>query len=128
MDAPRHTLLRKLVSSAFTPRRVRHDRRADPAQAARIVDELLETGDCDFVHQVSMRLPMWTIYEMMGLPDRAAGGRWPQAADLHRVLSNDADVRGDRDPLEVVNDATQTLIVAGLELAESRRAAAAATT
>jgi cytochrome P450 len=44
-----------------------------------------------------------------------------EAADL-LVSWSDEDVRGDRDPLEVVNEATQTLIVAGLELAEGRRA------
>jgi cytochrome P450 len=119
MDAPRHTLLRKLVSAAFTPKRVRTIEAQIHSQATRIVDQLLETGDCDFVHNVSARLPMWTIYEMVGLPDEQ---RQPvaQAADLI-VSSNDASVRGDRDPLEVVNEATQTLIIAGLDLAESRR-------
>ncbi|MGI8678765.1 MAG: cytochrome P450 [Jatrophihabitans sp.] len=121
MDAPRHTSLRKLVSSAFTPKRVRTIDDQIKAQARRIVDDLLDTGDCDFVQQVSMRLPMWTIYEMMGLPvdqQKAVA----QAADLI-VSSNDADVRGDRDPLEIIGEATQTLIVAGLGLARNRRQA-----
>ncbi|WP_460604398.1 cytochrome P450 [Jatrophihabitans fulvus] len=120
MDAPRHTALRKLVSSAFTPKRVRTVEEQIRDQARRIVDDLLDAGKCDFVHQVSMRLPMWTIYEMVGLP---AEQQEPvaQAADL-LVSSNDTAARGDLDPLELVNDATQTLIVAGLELAENRRA------
>ena len=119
MDAPRHTLLRKLVSSAFTPRRVRMIDEQIKGQATRIVDELLSTGDCDFVRQVSMRLPMWTIYEMVGLP---AEQRDPvaEAADL-LVSSADEDVRGEREPLEVINEASQTLIIAGLQLADSRR-------
>lgn len=119
MDAPRHTLLRKLVSSAFTPKRVRTIEQQIRAQATRIVDELIKTGDCDFVHRVAMRLPMWTIYEMVGLP---ADQQEPvaQAADL-LVSSNDEDVRDGREPLEIVNEAIQTLIIAGLDLAESRR-------
>ncbi len=119
MDAPRHTLLRKLVSSAFTPKQIRTIDAQIRDQAVRIVDDLLATGDCDFAQQVSMRLPMWTIYEMVGLPPEQ---QQPvaEAADL-LVSSNDDVVRGDRDPLEVVNEATQTLIVAGLELAEARR-------
>ncbi|MBE7188528.1 cytochrome P450 [Jatrophihabitans endophyticus] len=119
MDAPRHTLLRKLVSSAFTPKQIRTIDAQIRDQAVRIVDDLLATGDCDFARQVSMRLPMWTIYEMVGLPPEQ---QQPvaEAADL-LVSSNDDVVRGDRDPLEVVNEATQTLIVAGLELAEARR-------
>ena len=44
----------------------------DPrAWPARRVDELVETGDCDFVEHVSRRLPMTTIAELMGV----AGGR-----------------------------------------------------
>jgi cytochrome P450 len=119
MDAPRHTLLRRLVSSAFTPRRVRTIEEQIRAQATRIVDELVETGDCDFVQHVSMRLPRWTIYEMVGLPvDQQEAVA--SAANL-LVSSNDEDVRGDRDPLELINDGIQTLIIAGLDLAESRR-------
>lgn len=119
MDAPRHTLLRKLVSSAFTPKQIRVIDEQIRHQAARTVDDLIETGDCDFVRTVSMRLPMWTIYEMVGLPGDQQHAV-AEAADL-LVSSNDDSVRGDRDPLEVVNEATQTLIVAGLELAEARR-------
>ena len=119
MDAPRHTLLRKLVSSAFTPRRVRVIEDQIRAQSRRIVDELLEVGAGDFVQAVSARLPRWTIYEMMGLPGEQQEPV-AEAADL-LVSWSDQDVRGDRDPLEVVNEAVQTLIVAGLELAEGRR-------
>ena len=119
MDAPRHTLLRKLVSSAFTPKQIRRIDGQIRDQAVRIVDDLLATGDCDFAQQVSMQLPMWTIYDMVGLPvERQVPVA--DAADL-LVSSNDEAVRGDRDPLEIVNEATQTLIIAGLELAEARR-------
>lgn len=120
MDAPRHTTLRRLVSSAFTPRRVGIIEAQIRAQAARIVDRLLETGDCDFVDAVARRLPMWTIYEMVGLPaeqqDEVA-----LAADT-LVSSNDAEVQDGREPLEVVNDAVMVLMAAGLDLAEDRRA------
>ena len=119
LDAPRHTKLRKLVSSAFTPRRVATIDEQIGSRAARIVDDLLETGDCDFVHHVSMRLPMWTIYDMVGL-DEDLQEPVAEAADV-LVGSNDPEVQGGRDPLEVVNDAVMTLMTAGLDLAESRR-------
>lgn len=119
MDAPRHTTLRRLVSSAFTPRRVATIEQQIAAQAARIVDELIETGDCDFVHQVSMRLPMWTIYEMVGLP---AEQQEPVALAADALVSsNDESVRGAREPLELINESVMTLMIAGLDLAEARR-------
>ena len=49
MDAPRHTKLRGLVSSAFTPRQVaRIEDGIRPARKA-IVDEAAPTGGGDFV-------------------------------------------------------------------------------
>ena len=119
LDAPRHTKLRRLVSSAFTPRRVATIDEQIRSRSARIVDELLVAGDCDFVHQVSMRLPMWTIYDMVGLPEDLQEPV-AVAADV-LVGSNDPEVQHGRDPLEVVNDAVMTLMTAGLDLAEARR-------
>jgi cytochrome P450 len=119
MDAPRHSSLRRLVSAAFTPRRIATITDQINSQAERIVDDLLITGDCDFVHEVAARLPMWTIYEMVGLPadqQKAVA----DAADFI-VSSNDAEIQAGRDPLEVINDAMMTLITAGLDLAEARR-------
>ena len=119
LDAPRHTKLRKLVSSAFTPRRVATIDEQIRSRSKRIVDDLLVTGDCDFVHHVSMRLPMWTIYDMVGLPEDLQEPV-AEAADV-LVGSNDPEVQQGRDPLEVVNDAVMTLMTAGLDLAEARR-------
>jgi cytochrome P450 len=119
LDAPRHTKLRKLVSSAFTPRRVATIDDQIRRRSARIVDDLLAGGDCDFVHQVSSRLPMWTIYDMVGLPEDLQEPV-AHAADVI-VGSNDPEVQEGRDPLEVINDAVMTLMTAGLDLAESRR-------
>jgi cytochrome P450 len=119
MDAPRHSSLRRLVSAAFTPRRVATIEDQIKSQASRIVDELLVTGDCDFVHNVSMKLPMWTIYEMVGLPTEQQE-EVASAADV-LVSSNDEGVQAGREPLEVINDAVMTLMTAGLDLAEARR-------
>lgn len=120
MDAPRHTTLRRLVSSAFTPRRVALIEGQIRDQARRIVDGLVAAGDCDFVDQVARRLPRWTIYEMVGLPPEQQE-EVALAADT-LVSSNDAGVQDGRDPLEVVNDAAMVLVAAGLDLAEARRA------
>ena len=56
-DAPRHTKLRKLVSAAFTPKRVKTIEAQIRDQARRLVDDLVAAGDGDFVEQVSRRLP-----------------------------------------------------------------------
>jgi cytochrome P450 len=69
MDDPRHARLRRIVSRAFTPRRIAGI--SDNAQraATAIVDDLLAGGPGDFVSRVAARLPLKIICDMMGIPD-----------------------------------------------------------
>ena len=69
MDDPRHARLRRIVSRAFTPKMIKKFEEDVQRTAAAIVDELLETGPCDFVQHVSARLPLKIICEMMGIGD-----------------------------------------------------------
>jgi len=67
MDDPRHARLRRIVSRAFTPKMIQKFEDDVQVTAASIVDELLETGPCDFVQHVSARLPLKIICQMMGI-------------------------------------------------------------
>jgi methyl-branched lipid omega-hydroxylase len=69
MDDPRHARLRRIVSRAFTPKMIRKFEEDVQRTAAVIVDDLIETGPCDFVQHVSARLPLKIICEMMGVGD-----------------------------------------------------------
>ena len=69
MDDPRHARLRRIVSRAFTPKMIKKFEEDVQRTAAGIVDELLQTGPCDFVQHVSARLPLKIICEMMGIGD-----------------------------------------------------------
>lgn len=119
MDGERHSSLRRLISSVFTPRQVAKIQDQVIAQAAQIVDDLLETASGDFVAQVSRRLPMWTIYEMVGLPPE----KREEAAHFADGMVSwaDADVAAGREPGTVVTDSLVGLLTIGLELAEQRR-------
>src|SRR3954447_24115019 len=107
MDAPRHTKLRKLVHSAFTPRQIARIEDGIRANAARIIEEAGPEGGGDFVSLIAKRLPLQTISDMIGVPD-ADRERVVKAADpLVTVL--DPDVSGDRPLLEVLGEALWTL-------------------
>jgi len=69
MDDPRHARLRRIVSRAFTPKMIRRFEENVQLAAASIVDDLLATGPCDFVGQVSARLPLKIICDIMGIGD-----------------------------------------------------------
>jgi cytochrome P450 len=69
MDPPRHTELRRVVSSAFTPRRIAQLDHEISAEATRIVDELVERGGGDVARDLASKLPLWSISQMMGVPE-----------------------------------------------------------
>ena len=56
MDPPRHTKLRLLVNKGFTPRMIGQLQDAIRSQCTRIVDAVVERGECDFVNDVAAEL------------------------------------------------------------------------
>ncbi len=68
MDPPAHTRYRNLVKSGFTPRAVapRHD--AIAAMARKIVDEVADRNECDFVVDIAGKLPSYVIADLLGIP------------------------------------------------------------
>jgi cytochrome P450 len=120
MDAPRHVKQRKLISSVFTPRRVARIEEQIRNQARLIVDAVAPLGEIDFVEQVAARLPMWTISEMIGIPE-ADRDRIAAAAGA-MVSWNDPDFIGDGEPIGVLFNALMTLHSEASELVAQRRA------
>jgi len=119
-DAPRHPALRRLVSAAFTPKQVAKINDQIKEQARRIVDDLLVTKEGDFVEQVSKKLPMWTVYEMMGLDSPKLREEAAHMAD-GMVSWADEDVAAGREPGEVLTESLVGLLTMGMEFAEQRR-------
>jgi cytochrome P450 len=118
MDAPRHSKLRGLVSSAFTPRQVARIEDGIKVAARRIVEEAAPTGGGDFVDLIAKRLPLRTISDMIGVSE-ADRERVMEAADT-LIAAADPDVFGDRQPIEVLGGALWTLTEFATELAKHR--------
>ncbi len=124
MDNPRHGLIRRLISSAFTPRRIALIEDQIASQAKQIVDDLLTAdhqGGADFVQLVSARLPMWTVSEMVGIDPELREEVTRAANDL--VCWNDAEqIDVDGDNLMVMLNAMGILHNAAFDLCDKRRA------
>ncbi len=69
MDPPRHVKFRRLVQRSFTPRYVEGLEPHIRDLAKRIVDGVVEKGECEFVTEVAAELPLQVICEMMGVPE-----------------------------------------------------------
>ncbi len=111
MDDPRHARLRRIVSRAFTPKMIKKFERDVQRTAAGIVDDLLETGPCDFVQHVSARLPLKIICEMMGIGDE----------HFDMVLRNTNIILSGADPefiSENMDEAVTQLLTSGKDLAD----------
>jgi cytochrome P450 len=109
-DDPRHARLRRIVSGAFTPRRVRsiEDRVHEVATA--IVDGAAEHGPCDFVTEVAAALPLQVICDMMGIPETQH--------DAVLRCSNVILSMGDPDLVPEGTDPIVAFLEAGQELTE----------
>jgi cytochrome P450 len=118
MDAPRHTKLRGLVQSAFTPRQIARIEDGIRDSARRIVDEAAPTGGGNFVDLVAKRLPLITISDMIGVPD-ADRERVVEAADRLVTLA-DPEVQAGREPLALLGESLATLHQFATELAAHR--------
>lgn len=66
-DPPRHGSIRRVISSAFTPRTVRRLESNIRRTAAGLVESAMAEGECDAV-QMAARLPISVICDMLGVP------------------------------------------------------------
>lgn len=119
MDPPEHTVYRRLISSAFTPRNVRQIEDQIHKNAVAIVDDLIGAGEIDFVSACSARLPMMTISEMLGVPpsEREAVAK---AAEKLFSMSDDEYSSLEERAQNTMNE-MMLLVNTGIELAKYRR-------
>ncbi|MDT0441680.1 cytochrome P450 family protein [Streptomyces johnsoniae] len=68
IDPPDHTRLRRLVSQAFTPRRVAAFEPRVRELADRLVDGFAERGSADLIDEFAFPLPIYAICDMLGVP------------------------------------------------------------
>ena len=69
LDPPKHTMLRKLVSRAFTPRRVSMIEDRIRQVCARLLDAQVGSGRFDYVQDFSAILPPTVISSLLGVPE-----------------------------------------------------------
>ncbi|MFG2358768.1 cytochrome P450 [Streptomyces sp. NPDC048521] len=114
-DPPDHTRLRRLVSKAFTARRVAELRPRVQEITDRLLDAVVPAGRAELVADFALPLPVTVISELLGVPvdDRHDFQRWTDA-----ML-----VRGESmpDPV-VVNEAWQRMRAYVTKHLEAKRA------
>ncbi|MBZ9645506.1 cytochrome P450 [Streptomyces sp. PSKA30] len=114
-DPPEHTRLRRLVSRAFTARKVAELRPRVQEITDRLLDAVAPAGAADLVEDFALPLPVTVISELLGVPtaDRHDFQRW----------TDDMILRGTEPPdPAVVNEAWQHMRSYLTELLAAKRA------
>jgi cytochrome P450 len=68
MDPPNHTRYRALVSREFIPRSANALRPRIEELAKKIIDDVIERGECDLMPEIAGVLPSYVIADLMGIP------------------------------------------------------------
>jgi len=68
MDPPNHTKQRNVVQAVFTPKLIRQKEPAIRDTVTALIDDVIEKGQCDFVDDIAVELPLRVIADMLGVP------------------------------------------------------------
>lgn len=68
-DPPEHTKYRLILQKAFTPHTVARLEDDVRARITRIIDAVIEAGECDFATDIAVPVPLGVLAELMGAPD-----------------------------------------------------------
>jgi cytochrome P450 len=116
LNPPDHERLRRLVSGAFTARRVAGLRAAIERLAKGYADRLADAAEVDFIAEFAYLLPVSVICELLGVPESDRPWFRPRAHDLTEVF----DLRTSFE-MSGPDTATEELVGYFAELVEVRR-------
>jgi cytochrome P450 len=109
MDPPLHNVYRRMVSGAFTPKALKElqpniDRRVDM-----LLDAIDHDGEVNFAQTVSEQLPIFTLCDLLGVPEADRGKLIDWTNKLTAAYDPDSAARYGMDPETLTN-------MAGMEL------------
>ncbi|MET8054662.1 cytochrome P450 [Streptosporangium sp. NPDC005286] len=120
MDPPEHTRTRQIMSAAFTPKAVGRLSAKIEERAEQIIDSVADRGEFDFVTEVSAKLPMLTVADLVGLPESLVHA-FAEAGD-NLVGVQDPEFRPEGvGPLEYAQEQIRILTEIGVDLVAHRR-------
>ncbi|MEC7865498.1 MAG: cytochrome P450, partial [Pseudomonadota bacterium] len=116
MDPPQHTVYRKMVSPKFSPRSLRDMEDGLRNKVRELLDQVSKKKEFDFVTEVSEKIPLWVLCEMMGIEES-------QRQRVREIVNNLTDASSNQNPdnaLEIwVN--YMELFKMGRDMIEERR-------
>jgi cholest-4-en-3-one 26-monooxygenase len=107
MDPPQHGDFRSILSQYFTPRSIRALESEVTNITAQLLDDVMDRDECDFVTEISSKVPVAVIAEMLGVPRKD----WPT------IFRWTNEIIGGGDPeFQRGKDANETFAQARMEM------------
>jgi cytochrome P450 family 142 subfamily A polypeptide 1 len=118
LDDPEHTRQRRLINKGFTPRMVRELTDHIREVSDEIIDGIAARGECDFVEELAIHVPLIVIAELMGLDpaQRMQLYRWSDA-----MMAGDGHTEADDPVLQAAAEAFGEYTTMCAELIAARR-------
>ena len=119
MDPPQHGEYRTILSRYFTPRSVRALEPEVANITAKILDDVMDREQCDFVTEISSKVPVAVIAEMLGVPrpDWPTLFRWTNEI----MGGGDPEFQRGKDANEIFAQARLEMFTYFTNLVEERR-------
>lgn len=120
MDPPEQTRYRRIMSAAFTPKGVSRISDKINERAEKIIDRVVGMGGFDFVTEVSAKLPMLTVADLIGIPEDLVES-FAEAGNNFANVTDPEFVPAGVDPLEFMLAQLTVLRQIGVDLVNYRR-------
>ncbi|HEV7693209.1 MAG TPA: cytochrome P450 [Hyphomonadaceae bacterium] len=129
LDAPQHIQLRREHMPFFTPAYLNALKSKVAAEVTRLIDGMAPKGACDMVEAFSSRLPLYTLCEILGVPepDRPKFLKWMHYLELAQNLAADQAMQPIAPTVELMqfvsdfNAAVEEMFAYGLHMMHKRR-------
>jgi len=127
MDAPNHLQLRREHMPFFTPAYLNGLKARVQNEVTRLIDNMAPKGECDLVEEFSSRLPLFTLCEILGVPeaDRGKFLHWMHYLELAQNMAADqASLTPSLELMQFVadfNSNVEEMFAYGLHMLHKRR-------
>tara|TARA_Y100000590_G_scaffold63912_2_gene68647 strand:- start:293 stop:1531 length:1239 start_codon:yes stop_codon:yes gene_type:complete len=91
MDPPQHTTYRKMVSPSFSPKSLRDMEEGIRNKVRELLDKVSKTKEFDFVTEISEKIPLWVLCEMMGIEES-------KRQKVREIVNNLTDASSNQNP------------------------------
>ncbi len=116
MDPPQHQVYRKMVTPQFGPKSVREVEKGLRERIREILDRVSNKKEFDFVTEISEKIPLWVLCEMMGIEQS-------ERQKVREIVNNLTDASSNQDPENALQIwvSYMELFKMGREMIEERR-------